>query len=392
MKIKSVLKDAYKGIDKGLLFVTIFMFGFGLLNIVTSSSREAVLVNKASVYYYFYRQVIILGISLIASIVAFWCPTKKYKKWWLLLYVVALGLCVYCFTQSAKRGAQNWIVIGGFQFQPSELAKPVIIISISVLFEKWYMRLKNPALINEHYSIIGILLFVGFLIPFLIFLQKDLGTAMIISGIVGTMFLFSPILFKEKQRIIRLLIILVIAVGLLFKLTSGNRSILSDAQKARFDFFNPCSKYTTGGYQVCNAYIAFNDGGLFGLGIGKSKQKYSYIPEPHTDSIFAIIGEEWGVIESLAFVFLPYAFILYRIMEISSKASTIRGRYITLGVGVGIFLHILINLGGLLGVMPLTGVPLPFLSYGGTYTMCLMISLALVERVAYETKTKKIKV
>ena len=384
------LAKTFKNIDKELLFLTIFLFGFGLLNIVTSSSREAVLVNKAGVYFYFYRQMIIFIISIILSIIVFKFPTKSHQLFWPILYVIVLGLCTYCFFQSAKRGAQNWIQIGNFQFQPSELAKPVIIVSLATLFDKWYDKLRNPLLLKEHNFIIGIILFVGFLIPLLIFFQKDLGTATIIVGIVGVLFLFSPVLKKEKIKVIKLLCI-VMVVGILGLLVTRGY-ILSDAQKARFDYFNPCSKYTTGGYQVCNAYIAFNDGGIFGLGIGKSKQKYSYIPEPHTDSIFAIIGEEWGVIKSLIFVFIPYALILKRIMKISSEASTIRGRYIALGVGTGIFLHIFINLGGLLGVIPLTGVPLPFLSYGGTYTMCLMVSIALVERVAYETKTRKVKI
>lgn len=381
---------AFKYIDKELLFLTIFLFGFGLLNIVTSSSREAVLVNKAGVYFYFYRQMVIFVIAIILSLIVFKFPTKSYQLFWPILYVMVLGLCTYCFFQSAKRGAQNWIQIGGFQFQPSEFAKPIIIVSLATLFDTWYEKIKNPILIKEHRFIIGIILFVGFLIPLLIFFQKDLGTATIILGIVGVLFLFSPILTKEKIKVIKLLLIVMVAGLLVLMVARGY--ILSDAQKARFNFFNPCSKYTTGGYQVCNAYIAFNDGGIFGLGIGKSKQKYSYIPEPHTDSIFAIIGEEWGVLKSLFFVFIPYALVLNRIMKISSKAITIRGRYIALGVGVGIFLHIFINLGGLLGIMPLTGVPLPFLSYGGTYTLCLMVSIALVERVAYETNTKKVKI
>ena len=384
------MKKILKNIDKGLLFVSLFLFVFGLLNIVTSSSREAVLVNRAGVYFYFYRQMAILILSLIGSIILFKFPTKSYKGLMPIAYAIVLGLCAFCFFQSAKRGAQNWISIGGFQFQPSEFAKPVIIVSLACLFEKWYDKLKNPNCKDEHKIIIGILLFVGFLIPLMIFLQKDLGTAIIIVSIVGALLVFSPILYKEKVSIFKILIITLV-VGLLgLKVSRGY--ILSEAQLARFDYFNPCSKYTTGGYQVCNAYIAFNDGGLLGLGIGKSKQKYSYIPEPHTDSIFAIIGEEWGVIASLGLVFIPYLFILYRILNISAKATTIRGRYIALGVAVGIFMHIFINLGGLLGVIPLTGVPLPFLSYGGTYTLCLMLSLTMVQRIEYETNTKKIKV
>ena len=384
------IKRALKNMDKPLLFLTIFMLGFGLLNIVTSSSREAVLVNKAGVYYYFYRQMGILVASTIAAGLVFAFPTKSYKVFLPLAYIVVLGLCVVCFYQSAKRGANNWIVIGGFQFQPSELSKPVIIASLALLFDQFYDKLSDKILNNEGKVILTLVMFTGFLIPALVFLQKDLGTASIIVGIVFVMLVFSPIAKSTKQKLFTFLIILGLVGALTLKVAKG--SILSEAQLSRFDYINPCSKYEKNGYQVCNAYIAFNDGGMFGLGIGKSKQKYSYIPEPHTDSIFAIIGEEWGVLASLTFVFIPLLVILYRIMIIASKASTVRGRFIALGVGVSIFLHILINLGGLLGILPLTGVPLPFLSYGGSYTLGLMISLAMVQRVAAETKMKKIKV
>ena len=384
------IKRAFKNMDKPLLFLTVFMLLFGLLNIVTSSSREAVLVNKAGVYFYFYRQMGILIAATVASLVVFAFPTKSYKIFLPVAYVIVLGLCIICFYQSAKRGANNWIVIGGFQFQPSELSKPVIIASLALIFDQFYEKLKGTVLNHEYKVILTLVLFTGFLIPALIFLQKDLGTSAIILGIVFAMLVFSPISKDIKRKLFIFLIVFGVMVLLFLKVAKG--SILSEAQLSRFDYINPCSKYEKNGYQVCNAYIAFNDGGMFGLGIGKSKQKYSYIPEPHTDSIFAIIGEEWGVLASLTFVFIPLLLILYRIMVISSKASTVRGRFIALGVGTGIFLHILINLGGLLGILPLTGVPLPFLSYGGSYTLGLMISLAMVQRVAAETKMRKIKV
>lgn len=385
-KIKYYLKN----IDKVLLFSVIFMLFFGLLNIVTSSSREAVLVNKQGIFYYFYRQMAILTIGAIGFIVVSTINTKKYKKLGAILYAIVLGLVVYCFFMSAKRGAQNWFVIPGinFQFQPSELAKPTLIICVSMLFEYYFNRLRDSECPN-HRNTIWLVLTISLIIPVMVFLQKDLGTASIIIFIMGILFFASPIPGKEKWSIVKKMFVILIAGGCVLYFVSGH--ILTEAQLARFDFFNPCSKYETGGYQTCNAYIALNDGGLFGLGIGKSKQKYSYIPEPHTDSIFAIIGEEWGVIWCLLCVFLPYIIILWRICLISSTASTIRGRYICLGVATYIFAHILINLGGLFGLIPLTGVPLPFLSYGGTYTICLIVSIALVERVCFETRTRKIK-
>ena len=167
----------------------------------------------------------------------------------------------------------------------------------------------------------------------------------------------------------------------------GNKDILSLEQMDRLNYFNPCSNYEDGGYQVCNGFIAINDGGLLGLGIGKSKQKYSYIPEPHTDSVFAIIAEECGLLWSIVLIGL-LVFVLKRILDLSSKSNTIRGRYICLGIATYIFMHIIVNLGGLFGLLPLTGVPLPFLSYGGSFTLSLIISLAIIQRIHIENNTK----
>ena len=155
-------------------------------------------------------------------------------------------------------------------------------------------------------------------------------------------------------------------------------------------FFSRNSNYEEGGYQICNGFIAINSGGLFGVGIGNSKQ-VSYIPESHTDSVFAIIAEEYGFILCTG-IFLLYILVLYRIFRLASISKTIRGKYICLGIGTYIALHIIINLGGLFGSMPLTGVPLPFLSYGGSYTISLVCSLAVVERLAIEKQNEKIRI
>ena len=171
---------------------------------------------------------------------------------------------------------------------------------------------------------------------------------------------------------------------LLFITIKGNP--LTEAQLSRFDFYNPCSNYTTTGYQVCNAFIAINQGNVFGVGLGKSSQKYSYIPEPHTDMVFAIIAEENGFL-GCSLIFLLYVILLYRILRLARITDTVKNRYICIGVATYIFMHISINLGGLFGLIPLTGVPLPFLSYGGSFTLTLLITLAFVQRVHIETKS-----
>ena len=212
---------------------------------------------------------------------------------------------------------------------------------------------------------------------------------LILVMIFMVLFISSPILKNEKRKTLIFLLIIGLCGLIIIKNQKGY--ILSEEQMERFNFINPCKNYLDGGYQICNAYIAINNGGLFGLGIGKSQQKYSYIPEPHTDMVFAIIAEEQGLIRS-SLILIAYAVILYRILDLSSKVETLRGKYICLGVGTYIFAHIMINLGGLFGILPLTGVPLPFLSYGGSFTLALIISLALVQRVHIEYKREKIKI
>lgn len=387
---KSIRKiiDYYHDIDKPLLYITIILFTFGLFNIVTASSSEAVIRYEKSLFYYFFRQLLMIIGGLGISFFIIKKDTKKYPFYAFIAFITITFCILYLFLYGTfHKGAQNWLTIGPIKFQPSEFAKPIIIICLALIFDKAKAKLRNKK--SKHFDIIGLTLVVGLFNSVIIFLEKDLGTMLILVIIFMVMFLSSPVLKKEKRKTIFFLIIVGICGLLIIKNQKGY--ILSEEQQARFNFINPCKNYLDGGYQICNAYIAINNGGLFGLGIGKSKQKYSYIPEPHTDMVFAIIVEEQGLIRS-SLILIAYAIILYRIMNLASKVESIRGKYICIGVGTYIFAHIAINLGGLFGVLPLTGVPLPFLSYGGSFTMSLIIALALVQRVHIEYKREKIKI
>lgn len=382
------IKNYYHDMDKPLLYITLILFIFGLFNIVTASSSEAVIRYQKSLLFYFFRQLVMIGIGLFISIFIITKDTKKYGFKALVAFIGITVCILYLFLYGTfHKGAQNWLTIGPITFQPSEFAKPIIIVCLALIFDFTKNKLRNKKI--KHYDIIGIILLVGLFNPVIIFLEKDLGTMLILIVIFMMMFLASPILKKEKRKTIVFLLIVGICGLLVIKNQKGY--ILSDEQMARFNFINPCKNYLDGGYQICNAYIAINNGGLFGLGIGKSQQKYSYIPEPHTDMVFAIIVEEQGLIRS-SLILLAFAIILYRILDLSSKVATLRGKYICLGVATYIFAHIAINLGGLFGILPLTGVPLPFLSYGGSFTVSLIVSLALVQRVHIEYKREKIKI
>ena len=384
--IRENIKSLYNKMDKPLLFFSILFFLFGLLSITTASSREAVVRYDVDTYYYFFKQSIMIIIGVIVSFIVLNLKTKAYKELIPLGYIIVVILVLLIFPFGVDvNGAKNWLPIPGIgTIQPSELAKIVIIVYTAVLFEKYYKNLRSND--KRKYEKIGTILVMVVLIPILTFLQKDLGSALIMLSIFAIMFLSSPILRIDKLKTIVLGIsVFIVGLSLLY-LKQGY--VLSEAQKARFSFFNPCSKYETTGYQVCNGYIAINGGGLFGVGIGKSKQKYSYIPEPHTDMIFSIIAEEYGVI-GCSFIFIAYIIILFRILKISINSYNLRNKYISLGVACYIFMHIFINLSGLFGLIPLTGVPLPFLSYGGTYAISLMTSLAIVQRIHIENEIEK---
>ena len=387
MKQKSLIK-LLKDIDKPLLIVSIAFFIFGLLNIVTASSRAAVVNYDVSIYYYFYRQLIFVILGFIAGIIIIKTDTKYYKIIIYMLFIIAVALNLWALTFREIGGSRNWIDLKIIKLQPSELSKPIIIVMLAILFEKYYKKLRTVNI--NHYDIIGRILILALTIPAIVVLQKDFGTLLIIVFIIAMMFLASPILKIDKFKTLLFLMGLV-AIGLLIiYLKQGY--ILNDARKSRFtSFLDPCGNYEKGGYQVCNSYIAINDGGVWGLGIGKSKQKYSYIPEPHTDSAFAIIAEEYGIYRTI-FIFIGYIIILQRILIIAAKSSSLRGRYICLGIACYIFAHIFINLGGMFGVIPLTGVPLPFLSYGGSFVLSLIASLAIVQRINIETKNQKIEI
>lgn len=385
MKVSNSIRKLINDIDKPLFIVTTMLFIFGLLNIVTASSQAAVLKYNASLYEFFYKQIIFLLMGLVGFIIIIREPTKRYKFWAPVLFIGVTCLLLYLTLYGTyNKGSLNWINLGFFSLQPSEIAKPTMIMCLAVLFEMFCKKLRDKK--TNHYDLLGIILFAGALFPVIVFFHKDLGTMIILFLIFISMFLASPILRRDKLRVLLLgIVVMFCGASIVIGVNGG---LLTKTQISRFDFFDPCGEYESGGYQICNGFIAINEGGLLGVGIGNSKQ-VSYIPESHTDSVFAIIAEEYGFLLS-SIIFIAYIFILYRILKLATIANTLRGKYICYGVAVYLFLHIAVNLGGLFGAMPLTGVPLPFLSYGGSFTLSLIAALGMVQRVHIETKNKKV--
>lgn len=379
------MKEAIKKLDKPLLIVTIILSIFGLVMIFSSSSISAVLQYKLTEYYFFEKQAIFIGVGLILSLVIICIPTNKYKGVSVLGVLAMLIILALLKTYgTVTNSARSWLDIGPVSIQPSEFAKTAIILFLAC----WYgSRCHKKKPFKSFYDIfIPLIPCVG--IFFLVASEPDLGTACIIAFVC--IFIFFTLPFQKNPLLSFMKIGLIIGcIGIMVFLNS-NSELLTSTQASRLNFKNPCSRYLEEtGYQVCNGYIAINNGNLFGVGLGKSSQKYLYLPESHTDFIFPIIVEELGIVGG-GIVFILYLILLYRILVIARNAKSLTGSIIAFGTFSYIFMHICVNIGGLLALIPLTGVPLPFLSYGGSFMLNLLILIALTQRVAIETKSKKV--
>lgn len=366
-----------KKMDKTLLITSVLLLIIGLIMVFSASNVTSFMKYKTTPYHFFNRQLLFLVVSLILSfiIIRFNTKTYGYVSWLAIIGIIGLLIAVLVSGKMVNQ-ARSWISILGIQFQPSEFAKVACILWMtSLCTTKSKPTLKTYLLM---FAIIG-------LIAVLIMLQPDLGTAIIFLSIIFLMFMALNISPKVKRNII--LTMLALGIIVIVLLMNNGVQVFFERQLSRFDFANPCSeeKFYTTGNQLCNGYIAFNNGGLSGLGLGNSTQKYLYLPEAYTDFIFAITVEELGLVASIIILLMIFI-VLWRIFIIGKRATTDRGRLMCYGIFWYILLHTIINLGGATGLIPLTGVPLPFLSYGGSFLICLVISLTIVQRVAIETK------
>lgn len=373
------MKTLFQKIDKPLFFLSLIYTILGLVMVLSASSVSAVLRYNVSSSYFFVRQLIfmlaawIVGLFFILKI-----PTKKYRFLAPIYLFGMMALLFLVFGYGAiAGGAQSWLDLGFFNLQPTEFIKTALILYMAVFYEK-SVKKRKPFAYNFIPIIFAVIAF------FLVAMQPDFGGAVIIAGIVFFTFLSVPFEKESSVQIIKFIGIaaLIAAVILLY---SGS-DIFNSTQLARLKFQNPCERYMEDtGYQVCNGFIAYHNGGLFGVGLGNSSQKYLYLPEAHTDFIFPILVEELGLLVGV-FVICGYAYMLYRIIKIAKNADCIRNSIICYGTFVYLLLHLLINLMGTLALIPLTGVPLPFLSYGGSFNLNVIAMLFVVQRIAVENK------
>lgn len=373
------MKKLIKNLDKPLLIISVILFIIGLIMIFSSSSITSFMKYNASPYLYFFKQCLFLGFSLLLCLFILPFHSKSYRIFSSLgVYLAGALLVLLLIYGTVKNLAVSWIDFGFMSLQPSEFAKIIIIVWLACYYDA------NKDKLNS-YIVVLYPIFISMIIAGLIFVQPDLGTAIIFSVIVAAIFFMAPIEKEIRNKVLMILgSIVLIAV---IVLASGGKSLLNERQLQRFDFTDPCSeeKFYSYGNQVCNGYIAINNGGLHGVGLGGSTQKYLYLPEAHTDFIFAIIMEELGYLGAL-FIFTLYFLLIGRIIKIAKQSYNTRGFLICMGVAVYILMHIVVNLGGIFGLIPMTGVPLPFMSYGGSYAMCLILSLCFVQRINIENR------
>lgn len=376
------MKNLIKNIDKKLFIATLILFVFGLIMIFSASNVTAYMYGAAPSRYFMKQSFFLLISFLGCYFFLIRIPTNKYRKLsWLALVGVTALVFIALVYGTIVNDASGWLGIGNLGIQPSEFAKVVIIIFLAGYYGSFKDNNSYDDKIKMYFP-----LFIVAGITLLIILQNDYGTALIFLLVAFFIFLLSKTSKKIKLSVIVLGIIVVLTV-LVLSLT-GTIKLLTDDKLARFDFTNPCSKFITEGNQVCNSYIAINGGGLFGKGLGNSTQKYLHLAEAHTDFIFAIVVEELGLVGALILI-LFYIFVLIRIVLIGKRSLNDTNALICYGIAFYLFLHIIINLGGVMGLMPITGIPLPFISYGGSFALSTMCALTIVQRINYEINSKK---
>lgn len=357
--------------DKSLIITAGIIIVFGLIMLSSASSVVAYDKFQGDSYYYFKHQIF----GLILGIVAFWIFSKVDYHFWkkhafkLLIFSIFLLLLVFIPGLSADYGkARSWINIFGFSLQPSEFVK----ISFLLYLAAW-LESRGKKLSDFHQGTGPFVIILGF-IAFLMLLQPDMGTLFIIAIISLIVY------FVGGGKISHILTIIILGsvvfTGMVF---------LKPYQMNRFKcMLNPDFSSQGVCYQINQSLIAVGSGGWFGRGIGQSRQKFMYIPEVSSDSIFAIIGEEVGLIFSSILVIL-YIFLFYRGYLISKYAPDGFGRILAIGIVGWIVIQAVLNIGGMINLMPMTGVPLPFISYGGSAIMSSLLALGILVNISKQT-------
>ncbi len=358
--------------DYAILVTTLALVVIGLI-FVYSSSFAIGLAEYNNANYFMVRQVAsaMIGLVVMFGLMRFDYRYLRFASP-LLMLVAVLSLCAVLFIGSDAYGARRWITFGSLPpFQPSEFAKLALIIYISAWLASRGREVKSFAL-----GFVPFVFLVG-VVAALVIMEPDTGTAFILVGTTAAMF------FLAGANLVHIAAMSSI-VGV-----AGVMLILSGEYRSNRIFaFLQADKDPLGiGFQVRQLLIALGSGGWQGLGLGFSRQKFFYIPGAHTDGVFAIIGEETGIIGTLVVIGL-FAYLLYRGFRVALNARDDFGFYLAMGVVCWIGFQTLVNLGGITRSIPLTGIPLPFVSYGGSSLIMIMAGVGILLNVSRYGKDK----
>ena len=353
-----------------LILVTLGLVAFGLVMVYSATSASAALANGDPAYY-LKRQAIYAFLGLVLMVVLSRVNFRALRALAPALVVTSIGLLVAVLVLgSAANGARRWISFGPAAFQPSELAK----LALAVWAASYLARRRAPRTLAELWRPIGLLtvVFCG-----LILVEPDLGTAIAIVAMLAAILLVSGTPTRT------------LGAGLGIAGTLGLFAVwLEPYRRARlFSFLNPWQDAQGAGFQTVQAMIGLGSGGIFGVGLGQSVQKANYLPEAHTDMIFAIIGEELGLVGATA-VIAAYCAFAYAGLKIALGCKDPFGKRLAAGLTALVCGQAAINLAAVMGLAPLTGIPLPFVSYGGSSLVVGLASVGILLNIAANAGVK----
>ncbi|NFA59578.1 rod shape-determining protein RodA [Clostridium sporogenes] len=361
------LKRHIKYFDVFLFAMVIFISLFGILMISSATS------NFEDGKKYIITQILSLIIGLIFMFIIIYIDYRNIGRAYKIIYIfnfLLLAGVILLGTGKEQWGAQRWIRIGGIGIQPSEIAK----IGFIITFAKFLELVKDN--LNKIKYLFSALCFVG--VPIiLVMIQPDLGTALSFIFITITMIYICGIDYKYiLGGFLSCIIVIPIAWQYILKAYQKNRILV---------FLNPDSDPTGGGYHVLQSKISVGSGQFFGTGLFKGTHAQNFLPEKHTDFIFALVGEELGFMGSMILVLL-FLIIVLRCISIAKSAKDNLGSYICVGVASMLMFQTFVNIGMCIGIMPVTGIPLPFISYGGSSLVTNFVAMGLVLNVGLRHK------
>lgn len=350
-------------LDWILITATLILFGVGLLALYSISVSQ---VNVGKEISYFTKQLVAFAIGIVSMFVLALVDYHYFRAHSKIIYfLILIMLLVVLIKGSLVRGTTGWISIGFFNFQPVEIAKILLIISLASFITK------SKAMLSEISRLIASFVLAGAVIA-LVLMQPDFGSALVLVAILITMIFLSGIEWKYLLSMFILGILSLIMVWFL----------LADYQKNRLiNFVNPENDPKGSGYNVIQSMVAVGSGGLKGKGLGHGSQsQLNFLPENHTDFIFAVIIEEFGVFGAGVIMTLLFI-IFYRLKKIAEIAMDNFGYLIVTGSMAMFFVQVVVNIGMNIGVMPVTGIPLIFLSYGGSSLIASFMAIGIINNI-----------